>query len=267
MWLVWVVVGIAGVLGIHELFGRPIPFLRWSFIRMVLGMKRLLKEWQVGDGREEACARYVIANSPAGDIDAAIAAIDRFAYKRKFLINVGDEKGAILDEVIQRVQPKHVLEIGAYVGYSALRIARKLPPGGVLHSVEFNAANADIARRIVGHAGVADRVTFVVGSLGDGGKTLAHLKDICGFSARFLDAVFIDHDKDAYVPDLLRILEAGWLHEGSVVVADNVGFPGAPEYKAYMDAEEGKRWRTRAHETHVEYQSIIRDVVLESTLT
>ena len=50
------------------------------------------------------------------------------------------------------------------------------------------------------------------------------------------------------------------------MVADNVGVPGAPAYKAYMEAEEGTRWRTRAHKTHVEYQKLIPDLVLESTL-
>jgi len=69
-----------------------------------------------------------------------------------------------------------------------------------------------------------------------------------------------------YLPDLERILAAGWLHAGSVVMADNVRFPGAPEYQAYMTAQEGKRWSTRAHQTHVEYQTFIKDVVLESTL-
>jgi catechol O-methyltransferase len=80
-----------------------------------------------------------------------------------------------------------------------------------------------------------------------------------------VDFVFVDHAKDQYLPDLQRILEASWLHEGSVVVADNVGFPGAPQYRRYMNEAEGKRWRTRRHRTHVEYQSLIPDVVLEST--
>ena len=52
--------------------------------------------------------------------------------------------------------------------------------------------------------------------------------------------MFIDHDKDAYLPDLERILDRGWLHPGSVVVADNIRFPGAPEYRAFMQAEEGR---------------------------
>jgi catechol O-methyltransferase len=244
--------------------GLPL-FFRWSFLRMALGMKKLLRDWQVGDGREQDALDYVRRRAPKGNLDAAIAAIDEYAYRKSFLINVGDEKGKILDSVIERLQPKRVLELGAYVGYSALRIARRLPPGGQLFSVEFNADNASIARQMIEHAGVSDRVTFVVGTLGDGGKTLRELSERHGFDAGSLDLLFIDHDKDAYLPDLKRIVEAGWLHPGSVAVADNVKFPGAPEYRAHMKAEEGKRWNTEEHATVVEYQNLIPDLMLVST--
>jgi catechol O-methyltransferase len=240
------------------------PFLRWSVIRMMLGMKHLETEWQVGDGREEACARYVLAHARPGDIDDAIRVIDQFAYKNAFLINVGDEKGLLLDAALAKARTRRALELGAYVGYSALRTARKLQPGGRLFTIEFSAANADIVRRVLAHAGALDRVTVVHGYLGDGGKTVARLNE--DLKPGELDFVFIDHAKDAYVPDLQRILKAGWLHPGSVVVADNVRFPGAPQYDAYMTAEEGKRWRTVRHETHAEYQTMIKDVVLESVL-
>jgi catechol O-methyltransferase len=255
-WLLWAATALGALLAAHELLGRPLPFLRWSFLRMLLGMKTLMREWQVGDGREEGAARFVMANTPPGDLDAAIRAIDEYARRKSFLINVGEEKGAILDNVVERVRPRLALEVGAYVGYSALRIARKLPPGGQLVSVELNASNAEIARRIAAHAGVADRITFVTGHLGDGGATMARLAADCGLARGTLDVVFLDHDKDAYLPDLKRLLDAGY----------NVRFPGAPEYRAYMDAQEGKTWRTRVHETHVEYQSVLPDVVLESTL-
>jgi len=243
---------------------RRFPFLRWSFVRMGLGMKKLMTEWQVGDGREEDCARYVLAHARPGDIGDAIRVIDEYAYQKKFLINVGDEKGLILDGAIERAKARTVMELGAYVGYSALRIARKLPPDGKLYSVEFNPANADIVRRILTHAGAQDRVTVVGGYLGDGGATLERLHQQIAPGA--LDLVFVDHAKDAYLPDLERILQAGWLHPGSVVVADNIRFPGAPDYHAYMSAHEGKLWRTRTHETHAEYQTLFKDIVLESTL-
>jgi catechol O-methyltransferase len=251
-------------MAVHELLGKPVPFLRWSFLRMMFGIRTLFRDWQVGDGREEEAARFVMANAPAGNIDAAIEAIDQYAYQRKFLMNIGDKKGTLIDQAIERVQARRVLELGAYIGYSALRIARLLPAGGHLYSVEFNAANAEISRRIIAHAGAADRVTFVTGSLGDGGKTLDHLARLIPPGS--LDLVFIDHDKNAYLPDLQRILDHGWLRPGGVVIADNVRFPGAPAYKSYMDEQEGKRWTTRAHLAQVEYQSVIPDVVLESTL-
>jgi catechol O-methyltransferase len=266
MILVYVVGGVAGLVVVNGLLGGPVPFLRWSFLRMLFSMKRLLSEWQVGDGREEAAAQFVIAHAPAGNLDAAIAAIDKFAHKHKFLINVGDEKGAILDAAVDRTKPQRVLELGAYIGYSALRMARRLPHGGRVFSVEFNPSNAAIARRVIEHAGATGRITVVVGSIGDGGKTVKALEEEHGFKPGGLDFVFIDHAKEAYLPDLRRILDMGWLRQGSVVVADNVGFPGAPEYKAYMDGEDGKRWQTKAHKTHVEYQKLIADLVLESTL-
>lgn len=268
MWrpVIWAVVAGAGAIAANEALGRPVPFLRWSFLRMLLGMKKLATDWQVGDGREEEVAAYVLGRAPRGDLDAAIRAIDEFAYREKFLINVGDEKGRILDAAVTRVAPMRVLELGTYVGYSALRMARRLPEGGRVYSVEFSPANASIARRIIEHAGASDRVTVVVGTLGDGGATMQVLAAEHGFAPGSVDLVFVDHDKRAYLPDLQRILGAGWLREGSVVVADNVRMPGAPEYKAYMAREQGRTWDTREHETHVEYQSVLSDLVLESTL-
>ncbi|HKA15179.1 MAG TPA: O-methyltransferase [Myxococcota bacterium] len=240
------------------------PFLRWSVWRMALGARNLLTNWQVGDGREEALARYVAANARQGDLDGVIRAIDEFCYHRAIMMNVGDEKGAILDRAIERARPRRLLELGTYCGYSALRTARAMPAGAHLTSIEFSAANAEIARRNWDHAGVADRIAVVVGSLGDGGDTIARLEAEHRFAAGSLDFVFVDHDKAAYLPDLERILARGWLHAGSIVVADNVRVPGAPKYRAYMQAHEGSSWRTVEHDTHVEYQTLIRDLVLES---
>jgi catechol O-methyltransferase len=221
---------------LNELLGKPVPFLRWSFLRLLLGMGKLLENWQVGDGREQRVADYVLARARAGDVDDAI----------------------------RKARPKLVLELGAYIGYSALRMARCLPEGGRIVSVEFNPSNAELARRIVAHAGANDRVSIVVGTLGDGGPTLDRLAREHGFAPGALDLAFIDHAKEAYLTDLQLILDRGWLHPGSVIVADNVKFPGAPEYRAYMQSQEGKQWRTVEHQAPIEYQSLIKDLVLVS---
>ena len=169
---------------------RRLPFLRWSVWRMLLGMRHLTTHWQVGDGREAELESYVLANARPGDVDDAIHVVDEFCYRRSVMMNVGDEKGEILDAAIRRADPSRLLELGTYCGYSALRTVRVMPKDAHLYSVEFLAANAAIARRILGHAGVADRVTVVVGTLGDEGATVSALESEHGFGAGSLDFVF-----------------------------------------------------------------------------
>jgi catechol O-methyltransferase len=241
---------------------RRVPLLRWSFWRMVAGARNITTTGQIGDGREDAAVNYVLANAPAGDIDEVLATIDKFGYEESMLINVGDEKGLILDDAVRRANPTLALELGTYCGYGALRIARAAPNAKV-YSVELAEANAANAAQIWAHAGVADRVTCVVGTIGDGGATLDRLSEH-GFASGALDFVFLDHDKNAYLDDLQSIMAHGWLHPGSIVVADNIKVPGAPKYRAYMREQQGKQWNTVEHKTHSEYQSLITDLVLES---
>ncbi len=164
---------------------------------------------------------------------------------------------------MRRAHPSLALELGTYCGYGALRIAAAAPNAKV-YSIELAEANAVNARRIWAHAGLADRITCVVGTIGDGGHTLDALADEHGFDSGALDFVFLDHDKNAYLADLQSIVDRGWLHAGSIVVADNVKIPGAPLYRAAMREQQGKTWETREHKTHGEYGSVFPDLVLES---
>ena len=159
---------------------RKIPFLRWSFWRIIFGMKHLTTEWQVGDGREARLVDYVVERARRNDPADVIRIIDEYCYNESFLINVGDEKGRILDDAVAKAKPSRVLELGTYCGYSSLRMAVVAPSAQIV-SIEFNPANADIARRIHEHAGVSGRVTVVVGTLGDGGKTIDALSNAHGF--------------------------------------------------------------------------------------
>ena len=243
--------------------GKRFPMLRWSVLRTGLAIRRFNTTGQTGDGREAAAADFVEAHARPDDIADALATLDRYAYDKSFLVNVGDEKGALLDSAVRRANPRLALELGTYCGYGALRIARAAPLARVV-SVELAAANAAVARRIWAHAGVADRLTCVVGTISDGGRTLAALEAEHGLLPGALDFLFIDHDKNAYLADLSAICERNWLHRGSIVMADNVGFPGSPNYRAYMREQQGKRWQTVEHRAHVEYQTLIGDLVLES---
>ncbi|MEU9044974.1 MULTISPECIES: class I SAM-dependent methyltransferase [unclassified Kitasatospora] len=227
-------------------------------------MGNLTRTGQVGDGREEALADYVLAHAAPGDVDDAIRVIDEYAYRQATLINIGDEKGLVLDAAVRRAEPRLLLELGTYCGYSALRMSRVMAPQARLCSIEFSAANASVARRIWDHAGLGERVTVLHGTLGDDGRTIDRLNSEHGFGPGLLDFVFVDHIARAYLPDLQRILDQRWLHPGSIVLADNMKVPGAPHYRAYLREREGTQWRTREHHAHVEYQSWVKDLVLES---
>lgn len=242
---------------------QHLPLLRWSVVRTGIGIRNFNKTGQIGDGREAAAADYVEANARRGDIDSVLATIDEYAYAKSFLVNIGDEKGRLLDAAVRRADPRLALELGTYCGYGALRIARAAPAARVV-SVELASANAEVARRIWAHAGVADRITCVVGTIGDGGHTLDVLRDEYGFGSGTVDFLFIDHNKNAYLTDLLSIVERGWLPSGAVVVADNVGFPGSPKYRAFMRDHQDKDWQTVEHRAHMEYQKLVPDLVLES---
>ena len=90
-----------------------------------------MREWEVGDGRETALEKYVVASARPGDVDDAIRVIDHFCRHVSFLINVGDEKGKILDNAVERIQPRLLLQ-GTARGWLGLREAR----------LWFNTANA-----------------------------------------------------------------------------------------------------------------------------
>lgn len=66
--------------------------------------------------------------------------------------------GQIVDAVIREYKPSLVLELGAYCGYSAVRMARLLPPGGRLLTMEMNPDYAAITKQMLEFAGLQDKV-------------------------------------------------------------------------------------------------------------
>jgi catechol O-methyltransferase len=225
-------------------------------------VKAARRQGETDDRNKEALVARVVAKAPKGDVDAVIREIDDFGRNTTFLMNIGDEKGRLLDDSIRRAQPERLLELGAFCGYSGLRMARVMPEGAQLYSVEMNPRNADIATRVWEHAGVAERVKAIVGTIDDG-VTIDRLMAECGPAG--LDFAFIDHDHSHYLSDLLLLMNSGLARTGTVVLADNVKVPGAPKYLAYMRQQEGIDWWTVEHKTHLEYQPLIPDLVLEST--
>lgn len=120
-----------------------------SLVRFAVGGILKGKMNTSADGREMRCLEYVKKHAIQGNATDVLLKIDTFGWSEDFLMNVGDAKGAILTAEVKKKSPRYALEVGAYVGYSATRIASDLVPGGRLTSVEFSAENAAIARAMV----------------------------------------------------------------------------------------------------------------------
>ena len=134
-------------------------------------------------------------------------------------IAVSSSTGRLLQVLVAVSGAERVLEIGTLGGYSTLWLARALPEGGQLLSLEFNPHHADVARANLASAGVEDRVDIRVG---DARVTLAALMD--GDTAPF-DLAFIDADKESY-PEYLEAI-VSLARPGTLIVADNVVRGGA----------------------------------------
>lgn len=127
-------------------------------------------------------------------------------------IQVAPNQGALLQLLALAVRAQRVLEIGTLGGYSTIWLARALPAGGRLLSLELDPGHADVARANLAAAGVADRVEVRVGAALE---LLPALEDEPPF-----DFVFVDADKAAsadYLEWALRLTRPG-----SLIVVDNV---------------------------------------------
>lgn len=127
---------------------------------------------------------------------------------------VDAEVGALLRVLATTVGATRILEIGTCIGYSGVWLARALPKDGMLFTMEMDEARARIAKRNFEKAGVADRVSVMVGD--------AQLK-IVKVNGPF-DLVFQDGAKSLYNTLLEPIVAK--LRPGGVLVTDNVLWDG-----------------------------------------
>ena len=130
-------------------------------------------------------------------------------------IAISADEGRLLQVLLTAINARRVLEVGTLGGYSAICMARALPPGGRLVSIEINEDHASFARRYIAHAGLTDRVEVRVG------RALDVLPALDG--ERF-DAVFLDADKEplpTYFEWGLRLVRPGGL-----IIGDNALWGG-----------------------------------------
>ena len=195
---------------------------------------------------------YVLKNAISNDPKAVIQCIDDYVKQSgKFLMNVGPEKGNILRKEILRFKPARVLELGSFIGYSAILMASSIDNESKLISIDIDSKSIEISKKMVSFAGLDNKIQFIEGSAS---RVIPILEE--GF-----DFVFIDHGKKSYLNDLLLLEEHSLLNQNAVVFADNVGI-FENELENYLNyVRNSKLYQSSNIASKLEYRDNIYDAV------
>eukprot|EP00252_Welwitschia_mirabilis_P013155 TRINITY_DN29043_c0_g1_i1.p1 TRINITY_DN29043_c0_g1~~TRINITY_DN29043_c0_g1_i1.p1 ORF type:complete len:279 (-),score=24.07 TRINITY_DN29043_c0_g1_i1:153-989(-) len=267
-----------------------------SFLKALL-TPSFSRAGRVGDGREKALLEYVLANAEKGNPDSVLQRIDEFAGRSSWLMNIGKDKGAFLEQALADRKPHLALEIGTYCGYSAVKIASNIlrirqgtnssgdsatasaavplsadgvpqPPRclPVLLTVEMNPENCETARQVIEHAGLTSAVRILEGRFEQRLEEVRAFLEEFGEGKNLFDFVLLDHWKGRYLADFLLLKENGFIGEGTCVFADNMGpLLGPKDFKEYLKTHSDEL-ETKEHSSHVEYLSWIPDSVTLSVV-
>ena len=126
----------------------------------------------------------------------------------------GHVQGKFLELISWLIRPKLVLEIGTFMGYSALCLAKGLVPGGKLHTIDIDEQTGKQAASNFRRAGVEEKIILHLGNALDIIPTLPQPWDL----------VFIDADKAGYSEYYRMVLPR--VRPGGLIIADNVLFHG-----------------------------------------
>ncbi len=165
---------------------------------------------------DEALVSYVDAHSTGPDrvqreLIAATAALGDWS-----VMQVGTAQGAFMTMLTTLLRPVFAVEIGTFTGYSALCVARALPPGGRLLCCDISEEWTAIAREHWQRAGVSDRIDLRIAPALD---TLRSLP-----AETVIDFAFIDADKEFYIDYYTELVPR--LSDAGVVLVDNVLWSG-----------------------------------------
>jgi caffeoyl-CoA O-methyltransferase len=126
----------------------------------------------------------------------------------------GHFQGRVLSMLSKLINPKNVLEIGTYTGYSALCLVEGIQPKGQLHTIDTNEELYDLQKKYFDKSGFGNQIIQHTGNA----------LNIIPTIDKTFDLVFIDADKQNY-PNYLEIILPK-LKSGSVILSDNVLWTG-----------------------------------------
>ena len=131
----------------------------------------------------------------------------------------GHVQGRVLSMLSQMIQPKRILELGTFTGYSALCLAEGLTEDGLLITIEHNDEMEDSIRRNLALSPLGEKIELMIG---DAKETLRRLGDKA--KGEEFDLVFIDADKKEYCDYLDLVLPL--MRKGGWILADNTLWDG-----------------------------------------
>ncbi|MFQ5425307.1 MAG: O-methyltransferase [Phycisphaerae bacterium] len=123
---------------------------------------------------------------------------------------ISPEQASLMQILLKLCGARQVVEIGTLAGYSAIAMARALPDGGRVRTIEINEAHAAFAERWIARSDVAGRIEVIRGAAAD---------RLPAFAADSVDAAFIDADKANYVVYLHQCLRI--VRPGGLILVDN----------------------------------------------
>ena len=126
----------------------------------------------------------------------------------------GHYQGRVLSMISKLINPKNILEIGTYTGYSALCLAEGMQTSGELHTIDINEELVDFQRKYFDKSGYGNQI---IQHLGDALELIPNLE-------KTFDLVFIDADKENYANYFNVIIKR--LNKGGVILSDNVLWSG-----------------------------------------
>jgi catechol O-methyltransferase len=150
-------------------------------------------------------------------------------------MNIGTTKGEYISGLIAANKPSVMIELGGYVGYSAIRFADAVRANGGKQylSLEVNPEMAAISTILVELAGLRDFVRIMIGPSDE--SLVRLIRDERKISS--VELVFIDHWEELYLPDLQLLEGLNVLKPGvSTLVADNMSLSGSLDYQVWLRA-------------------------------
>ena len=143
----------------------------------------------------------------------------------------GHIQGRVLAMLSRMIQPKRILELGTFVGYSALCLAEGLTDDGRLITIEKNDELEDLIRENLSQSPLGEKIELRIGSVADVIQELRAAFSRQTDEKPFFDLVFMDADKRTYVEDLEAVLPL--VRKGGWILADNTLWDGHVVDPAY----------------------------------